>query len=74
MYLAPPSGQWIEKDDMSQCFICNRLPLKKPQICNEYSEKLTITIWGFGRNYYVIRSRDEKMDTTTELFGFEIPQ
>ena len=27
----------------------------------------------FSQDYYVIRSRDEKMSTTTDLFEFEIP-
>ena len=36
-----------------------------------FVEKLTITIW--GSEYHVIGSRDEKIDATIELFGYEIP-
>ena len=67
---------WMTIDDLLWPFVSllNRLSSKKLHICYEYSGKLTITIWNFDHNYYVIRSRDRKMDTCIELFRFEISQ
>ena len=42
----------------------------KPQIAYIYSKKLTFTIWGLERNYYVTQSRDVKTKATIEIFGF----
>ena len=46
----------------------------KPKIGYGYSEKLTITILGLLRNYYVIGSRDEKSEATIVIFESSLPR
>ena len=46
----------------------------KPPIANIYSKKLTFTIWGLERNYYVTESRDVKTKATIVIIGFILPK
>ena len=46
----------------------------KPQIAYIYSKKLTFTIWGLERNYYVMESRDVKTKATVVIIGFILPK
>ena len=46
----------------------------KPQIAYICSKKLTFTIWGLERNYYVTESRDVKTKATIVIFGFILPK
>ena len=45
----------------------------KPKIADEYYEKLTITILGSERNYYVTGYRGVKTGVTSVFLGSEIP-
>ena len=45
----------------------------KPKIAYECVEKLSITILGLERNYYVMGSPDVKTMATIVFFGSELP-
>ena len=65
----------MPSDDLTWPFLksARKFIRNKPQIANGYSEKLTITIWGLERNYYVIGSRDVKTKVTNRFFGSSLP-
>ena len=45
----------------------------KPKIADKWYEKLTITIFGFDCNYYVIQLRYVKTGVTSIFLGSELP-
>ena len=50
-----------------------KLLQNEPKIADEYYEKLTITILGSERNYYVTGYRGVKTGVTSVFLGSELP-